>query len=115
VCRTSEFVARTTPRQTRVLDRTMPTQQNSCLPENNHILLRSKVATRNPMPLPEIRPRMFPVQSQQYVGDEYPRGPVLRSASPTSDPTVSKCCETGRIRRSGLSCKSFLGQDLQYG
>ncbi|MDP6111083.1 MAG: PEP-CTERM sorting domain-containing protein [Planctomycetota bacterium] len=28
---------------------------------------------------------MFPVQHQQYVGDEYPRTPALRSASPTTD------------------------------
>ena len=39
---------------------------------------------RNPMPLPEIQPRMFPAQHQQYVGDEYPRTPALCSASPTT-------------------------------
>ena len=32
----------------------------------------------------EIQPRRFPVQHQQYVGDEYPRTPALCSASPTT-------------------------------
>jgi hypothetical protein len=44
--------------------------------------------TRDPLPAMlhfEIQSRMFPIQHQQCVGDEYPRTPVLRSASPTTD------------------------------
>jgi hypothetical protein len=78
---TSEFVACTTPEHDFL---TAPCRLLTCrLCENNNILLRSRVVTRNPMQLPEIQPRMFHALHQQYVGDEYPRAPALRSASPT--------------------------------
>jgi hypothetical protein len=63
---------------------TAPCRLLNCrLPENNYILLRSWVVPLNPTPNSEIQPRMFSVQHQQCVGDEYLRTAVLRTALPT--------------------------------